>query len=179
VCNFLNGDGSIILGWSSAGLALDSSWQSADGDLFLALADEPMITILGLNTEHDFKRLQRIEDRSFASAIEDSVKSRLVVDAYVAGRTLLRTARSQLHWPTGRASDRWRVMILAHRSHQRGSDFRSMGAWLHVQRVAAQAGLGNDRCFVAAALTTFRVAFEDAVAEGLLARDEVNSGLFH
>ena len=113
VCTFLNGDGSVILGWSSAGLALDSSWQSADVDLFLALTDEPMITLLRPNTEHDFTWLQPIEHRSSGRPLQDSVKSRLTVDGYVAGRTLLRTARSKLHWPTGRASDRWRDTILA------------------------------------------------------------------
>jgi len=179
VCAFLNSDGSVILGWSSAGLALDSSWQSADVDLFMALTDEPMITLLGPNTEHDFTWLQRIEHRSSGRPLQDSVKSRLTVDGYVAGRTLLRTARSKLHWPTGRASDRWRDTILAHRSHQRGSQFRSTGAWLHVHRVAAQAGLVNDTCFVTAAQAIFRMAFEDAVAEGLLGLDDVNGELFH
>ena len=179
VCTFLNGDGSVILGWSSAGLALDSSWQSADVDLFLALTDEPMITLLRPNTEHDFTWLQPIEHRSSGRPLQDWVKSRLTVDGYVAGRILLRRAHRKLHWPTGHASDRWRDTIRAHRSHQRGPQFRSTGTWLHVHRVAAQAGLVNDKRFVAAALAIFRIAFEDAVAEGLLARDDVNGELIH
>jgi hypothetical protein len=173
VCTFLNGDGSVILGWSSAGLALDSSWQSADLDLFSALTDQPMITLLGSNMEHDLSWLHLLEHRSIAGPLQDAVRSRLAVDGYMAGRILLRTARKRLSWPCGDESDRWRETILAHRRHERGSHFRSTGAWLHVHRVAAQAGLVNDALFVAAALAVFRTAFADAVAEGLLAQDEL------
>jgi hypothetical protein len=174
VCTFLGGDGSVQLGWSSSGLALESSWQSAEIGWFLALTDEPMVTLLGFNAGHDITWMELLAHRSLARPSHNAVKSRLIVDGYVAGRVLLRTARHRLSWPCGGVSHRWRDTILAHRTHQCGSQFRSTGATHHVHRVAAQAGLVNDRLFVAAALAIFRMAFADAVTEGLLAQQELS-----
>jgi hypothetical protein len=181
LCTFLNGDVSITFGWSSACLALDSSWQSADVDLFLALTDEPMITLLGPHAEDDLAWLQLLEHRAFSRPLHNAVKCRLTVDGYVAGRILLRTAGNKLRWPTGSASERWREAILAHRTHDRAAQFRSTGAWLHVHRVTAQSGVVNDKAVVASALATFRAAFADAMAEGLLAHHELSDsdGPFH
>jgi hypothetical protein len=65
VCTFLGGDGSVLLGWSSSGLALDSSWQNADIGWFRELTDGPMVTLLGFNTGHDFKSIELLAHRSF------------------------------------------------------------------------------------------------------------------
>jgi hypothetical protein len=167
ICRFIYDDGLATLGLDGGGqVALDSSWQSTDVELFLSIADRAIVELLRPTTDEVFNRM-RSPNSEALGATEEAVKYRLSIDGYVAGRILLHSANRRLHWPPS-ASERWRSEIMNHRSHLATFPFRSAGARLHIRRVTARVQRVNNRDLMAEGLSMFRSALSDAVAERVL-----------
>jgi hypothetical protein len=164
----LRDDGSVVLGLNGGGqIALDSSWQSTDIELFLRIADKAIVQLLRPTSDKVFIPVQSPSHGEDTSATQEALRYRLSIDGYVAGRILLHSVNRRLDWPP-HESERWRREIMNHRLHQTSLPFRSAGARLHVHQVAMQVHLENERDLIAQGISVFRSGFADAIAERVL-----------
>lgn len=168
VCGFLESDGSSVLGYGTAAIASDRSWQTAQLGEILAIMDRQMVELLYAPIDRPWLcRPDRGSDQIGQPLF--ALEGRLLTRGYYAGRVVLQTAADVLHWPEPPLSDLWRDFILEHRSHPRGVYFRSMGATSHVQQLLRLEGLEPVHELVDLCKGVLRVAFGDAIAEGMLA----------